>query len=229
MIGKKAQNSFFCNWILYNIMEIKTFDLLLLFILAITVALIIGFNVIYIVDKKLNNIKINIPPCPKPNVYLKMDGNNISQIGFGDNYKDSNYMDSNYVDSNYVDSNYKDSNYKDSKKNEFFDTIDRNIYLSQGYNDESCQRKVSINNFDRLVCTKNNRYDMNNNITTEYIAADGSILNQNVDFYVPRVYMDTGVSSSYIDMTLDQHADVDQIGSMPINDYLGEPEPVILK
>ena len=33
-------------------MEINTFDILLLFILAIAISLIIGINVLYVVDKK---------------------------------------------------------------------------------------------------------------------------------------------------------------------------------
>jgi hypothetical protein len=45
-------------------MEINIFDMLLLFILAIALALIIGVNVMYVVDKRLSDIQINVPACP---------------------------------------------------------------------------------------------------------------------------------------------------------------------
>lgn len=45
-------------------MEIDIFDMLLLFILAIALALIIGVNVMYVVDKRLSDIQINVPACP---------------------------------------------------------------------------------------------------------------------------------------------------------------------
>lgn len=47
-------------------MEISKFDILILFILAIALALIIGANIIYLVNKKLNDIQINVPACPIP-------------------------------------------------------------------------------------------------------------------------------------------------------------------
>ena len=61
-------------------MNINTFDIILLFILAITVSLIIGFNVMFIINKKLSDIKINIPMCPKPNVYIKSENGYLTKI-----------------------------------------------------------------------------------------------------------------------------------------------------
>ena len=46
-------------------MEIQIFDLLLLFILAISLSLLIGFNILFLINKKLNDIKINVPECPQ--------------------------------------------------------------------------------------------------------------------------------------------------------------------
>jgi hypothetical protein len=51
-------------------MEIKTYDLLLLFVLAICVSLVIAINVFFIVNKKLQNLKIDVPKCPQPIVYI---------------------------------------------------------------------------------------------------------------------------------------------------------------
>jgi hypothetical protein len=42
------------------------FDILLLLLLAIALALIIGISIVYVVDKKLNDIRINVPACPVP-------------------------------------------------------------------------------------------------------------------------------------------------------------------
>jgi hypothetical protein len=47
-------------------MELTTLDILILFTLAIAISLVIAINVIYVVDKKLNDIQIKIPTCPKP-------------------------------------------------------------------------------------------------------------------------------------------------------------------
>lgn len=58
-------------------MDISSFDIILLFILAIVVSMIIGYNVIYIIDKKISDVNINIPPVrvPQPNITVKINGN----------------------------------------------------------------------------------------------------------------------------------------------------------
>ena len=60
-------------------MNINTFDILLLFVLAIVVSMIIGYNIVYIIDKKISNVNINIPPVyvPKPNVIVKINKDNF--------------------------------------------------------------------------------------------------------------------------------------------------------
>ncbi|VBB18060.1 hypothetical protein YASMINEVIRUS_523 [Yasminevirus sp. GU-2018] len=47
-------------------MELSTFDILLLFIFAVAISVVIGANVLYIVDKRLSDIQINVPACPAP-------------------------------------------------------------------------------------------------------------------------------------------------------------------
>lgn len=56
-------------------MDIRGFDLILLFILSIVVSMIIGYNIIYIIDKKISSVNINIPPVkiPKPIVTVKIN------------------------------------------------------------------------------------------------------------------------------------------------------------
>ena len=65
-------------------MELKSFDILLLFIFAIIVSIIIGYNIIYIIDKKLSNVTINIPTIniPKQNITLKLLDNNNKECNF---------------------------------------------------------------------------------------------------------------------------------------------------
>ena len=47
-------------------MGMSATDILLIIALALVVASIIGFGVVYIVEKKLNDIQINVPACPVP-------------------------------------------------------------------------------------------------------------------------------------------------------------------
>ena len=56
-------------------MDIGAFDIILLFILAIVVSMIIGYNIIYIIDKKISSVNINIPPIhvPKPSVTVRIN------------------------------------------------------------------------------------------------------------------------------------------------------------
>lgn len=53
-------------------MIIRIFDIVLLFILLLTVSMIIGYNIVFIIDKKISNVTVNIPPIkvPTPQVTL---------------------------------------------------------------------------------------------------------------------------------------------------------------
>ena len=56
-------------------MEISIFDVILLFLLSIAVSMIVGYNIIYIIDKKISSVNINIPPVqvPRPIVNIKIN------------------------------------------------------------------------------------------------------------------------------------------------------------
>jgi hypothetical protein len=85
-------------------MEIQLFDLLLLFILAICFALLIGFNILFLINEKLNDIKINVPECPQNQKNHINDTNDTNHTNesedineeiekFSPNYEDNNqYM-----------------------------------------------------------------------------------------------------------------------------------------
>lgn len=311
-------------------MEIKTFDILLLFILAITVALIIGINVIYVVDKKLSDIKINVPPCPVPNVYIRtpsgmltkievdhidrsnldriivdnrteIPGNNNTSetvnrripyqhpkirkpindpipnikipIGYGrtihshtDNRRINNgdmgtsqpvkaFEGFESVQKSNDGPNAKPLVVNDNGKlekvllrqgystdgNDTNNTGDKITYPDSSsivrYSQPGCYRdlntasvrRVSVDNINKPNCKLQATDGKMNNYKTGFMTACGNIVNQNVDFYIPRVYM--GVDpyirgSGYAEMQLEQPADIDQIGSIPVNNWDGSPQPI---
>jgi hypothetical protein len=55
------------------------FDIIIIIILAFLVAFIIGFNIIQIIDNKLNSVIINVPPqnCNMRPIYLNIDGSQV--------------------------------------------------------------------------------------------------------------------------------------------------------
>lgn len=72
-----------------------------------------------------------------------------------------------------------------------------------------------------------------NQIKTSFMTPSSNvpdrIVQQDIQFYVPKVYMgkDSTMSGvSYAGMNIETPADVDQIGSIPVNNYDGEPVPV---
>ncbi len=62
-------------------------DFLIIIVLSLLVAFIIGFNIIKVIDEKLTNVVINVPPqnCAIPPIYLSIDkDSNIKQIKLND-------------------------------------------------------------------------------------------------------------------------------------------------
>jgi hypothetical protein len=53
----------------------QSFDIFMILLLIVVVGFIIGLNIVSVVDKKLGNIAINVPPItiPKPTVIVKID------------------------------------------------------------------------------------------------------------------------------------------------------------
>jgi len=51
-------------------------DIIIIIILALLVAFIIGFNIIQIIDNKLNNVVINVPPQNLPQILVNFDKDN---------------------------------------------------------------------------------------------------------------------------------------------------------
>ena len=62
-------------------------EIIIIIIISLLVAFIIGFNIIQVIDNKLNSVTINVPPqnCVLPPIYLNLDkNNNIQQIKLND-------------------------------------------------------------------------------------------------------------------------------------------------
>lgn len=82
---------------------------------------------------------------------------------------------------------------------------------------------------ERYLCESNIKFDSINKVRTGFINANGNVIDQNADLYVPRLYMTSDASvmgMSHYNSSSGNSADVDQIGSIPVNDYDGEPLPV---
>ena len=177
-------------------MNINTFDILLLFILAITVSLIIGFNVMFIVNKKLSDIKINIPTCPKPNVYIKSENGYLTKIEV-DNVKR-------------CETNHKVEHFRNDYNKQIVETFKPNKKTNKPH--------IDTNNMGKY-----------NNYQTGIVTANGRIVNHNVSTFMPVAYMGSdpygGRGVSYANKCISGPADVDQIGSIPVNNYNGQPKP----
>ena len=188
-------------------MDINIFDIILLFILAITVSLIIGFNVMFIINKKLSDIKINIPMCPKPNVYIKSENGYLTKVEV-DNVKRQNPI-------------HKVEHYSNTYENQIVNTFKPN--------NNKTRHHININKKDNSNCVLNEYIGGRNTYQTRYVTADGTISNQNVDIFMPQVYMGTdpygGSGVSYVNTNIERSADIVQIGSIPVNDYNGQPKP----
>jgi hypothetical protein len=56
----------------------ENFDIIIIIVLSLLVAFIIGFNIIKVIDNKLNSVIINVPPqnCSLPQILVNFDKNN---------------------------------------------------------------------------------------------------------------------------------------------------------
>lgn len=54
----------------------EPFDIFIMFVLLCIIGIILGLNIVSVVDKKLGNVQVNIPPIPKPSIMVKINKNN---------------------------------------------------------------------------------------------------------------------------------------------------------
>jgi hypothetical protein len=55
-------------------MEIKLTNIVIMFVVAVVLSMIIGYNIVSIIDKKISNVNINVPPVniPKSNITIHL-------------------------------------------------------------------------------------------------------------------------------------------------------------
>jgi hypothetical protein len=253
-------------------MIIDASDILILFCLAILVSLIIGMNVMNVVDKKISDISINVPgpKCPQPNIVIMTETGEVKEVKLTSNDTELEKLEGFKV----LKNNLIDVSDDNGIKSTIIatDTNQPRLFLRQGYhstpsernmvnrdqnimnpdhndilryNGPGCYqnidtrkiRKVQLVNKPSLQrCSGNLHTAAVNTIRTKTIAANGDIVDQHVNFYIPQTYLSTvgrrnGIPTGYPAMDIiardsGEPSDIDQIGSIPVNNYKGEPVPI---
>jgi hypothetical protein len=231
-------------------MELQVFDLLLLFILAFVLSLIVGFNVIYLVNSKLNDLQINVPACPQPVCptpvcspvqYPYLIDNKTNEIK---QYKMKQDKIEKFESVKSPSSDVLETTGSETQLQAQQDNI-------SGYDSDTMesnnQKKENTINTCRPYTGRSIKENSYNTITTGFMLPSSNdpdnIVQQNIQMYVPSVYMN-GIPSlrqssnpngnndpyisgiSYAAMDLEIPADIDQIGSIPINDSNADPVPI---
>jgi hypothetical protein len=166
-------------------MDISSFDLLLLFLLSLVLALIIGINVIYVVNYKLSDVEINVPSCPAPNVIIQTDNNLRLK-----------------ADLRPIENNDDDDEIED------FSTILNDGYKGKNMKVKHLKDKTYVYNTKLQIDNSKNKEQKNNHVLN-----------------IPDMYGNNGKIKgyNYSNQFYREHSDLDQIGSIPINNYDGEP------
>lgn len=142
-------------------MNISTFDILLLFLLAIVVSMIVGTNVMYVIDKKMSDISINIPDrqYPQPNIFIQTEDGKVKRVSMTIN--DSvNSSQNNQVErfggsigKNNLGDTFTDNSIQSTVIET--DTDKSRVFLQQGYHTSPSERNL-VNRGDAII---NPRHD----------------------------------------------------------------------
>lgn len=256
-------------------MNLEAFDILVLFLLAIAISVVIGVNVMYMVDKKMSEISINVPPCPQPAIFIQTEDGKVKSVMMSSNANANNSEQVENFDTLVVSKNDMLDTKNDNEVKSTVIETDTNkprIYLRQGYHSTPSERNL-VNRDSKIMNPDHNdilRYngpgcfeqiDANkvrkvqmvnkphlqrcddrlniaavNTVRTRTLTASGEIVDKHVNFYIPQTYLGaagqrTGMPTGYpeiddITRSHGQPADIDQIGSIPVNNYEGEPVPI---
>jgi hypothetical protein len=221
-------------------------------------------NVLSVIDKKLSDISINIPTDHRcspsidstPTILIRTEQGKISKIeliknknvsgvnleNFGD-FGDSGKAEPTSLLKQGYHSNPSDPLTVNRGADIYYPDYDDILrYDGPGcYENRSNNeiRKVQLQVADKPIvqkCEGGLNIAKVNSVRKLTLTADGEIVDQNVDFYIPETYL--GVSGqrgamitgypSFENKSHDQGepADIDQIGSIPVNNYRGEPVPI---
>jgi hypothetical protein len=228
-------------------MDLTLFDILLLFIIAISISLVIGGTILYVVDKRLNNIQINIPTCPIST------SEKFADISINNNIDDPiKYIipdsDIEHFTSNCSDNIFQNKNSIGSTKEHYplldyeISALKKDILLRQGYSQhqninsdnnrnlsfDQINKRTNLSHIDKIMNDGVNI--INIGIMSPQTNKINDIKHTKIKFHVPEIYMNNDPYISgldYDDMSLENPSDVDQIGSTPLIDYDMEPIPNI--
>jgi hypothetical protein len=225
-------------------------DIVLYIILIIGISLIISINIIWLVNKKMSDMEINTTTCPKPNIYIKTGNKNIRlNSRYYDVYDDNDSYDidnnsyesfescnNTYLPTDFNTSTDNINNLDSSNGLSTMDVDELNIFKNNitdlqknditnqtdNYGYSSNISKIDNNSSYSNVCDSINTFHNN------FISTNGNVIQQKTNMYVPKLYMvsNLDVSGNYNNSNIERPSDVDQIGSIPVNDYDGEPLPV---
>lgn len=114
-------------------------DMFMLIIFIITISIIIGLNIVALIDKKIGNVSINIPPIKIPNIIVNMDkdmkGDYSVSLQSPQNTSKQEHFDSNLSIEPYQIDNTDKINYTSqvvpSKKSEIILPVDTKENIKQ--------------------------------------------------------------------------------------------------
>jgi hypothetical protein len=179
-------------------MEISTYNLVLLFIVCLICALIIGFSILFVIDDRLSRVSVNLPQCPQPNIIIRTDDNLFLKANL--------------------------TPIKNSQQIENFHetTIKSRPLLSNGYITNTQYPNDTTRN---VLITKNDNMK-NNKLYEQYKMSGGNTIQHiKTDYKMYDNY--NNIRGTNLSQTVfGTHADIDQIGSIPVNDYRGNPRAI---
>lgn len=260
-------------------MNISAFDILLLFLLAIVVSMIVSTNVMYMIEKKMSDISINIPEhqYPQPNIFIQTENGKVRRVMMTTDDQTIFQNENNQIEQfngliakDNVSDSLTDNGIRSTVVET--DTNKPRLFLRQGYHTSPSERNF-VNRGDAIMnprhddilryngpgCYENlekkgirkvqlvNKPNQQrcedklypaavNTVRTQTMTAGGTIVDKNVNFYIPYTYlgvagqrsgMPTGYPSWANIARMDgEPADIDQIGAIPVNNYEGDPVPI---
>lgn len=99
------------------------------------------------------------------------------------------------------------------------------------YTNQQIPRNISVTKTSCSPYTDKNTVEGKmNNVTVTFMSTSSNDINDikssTIPFFVPHVYMKDPEYRNIVNYTNEIPADVDQIGSIPVNDYDKEPDPI---
>ncbi|AYV77559.1 MAG: hypothetical protein Dasosvirus7_6 [Dasosvirus sp.] len=177
-------------------------------------------NVIYIVNKRLSDVVINVPPAQ-----CSGSGNQQNIERFNNSYQN--------IKKNDCTSNSGSCDIQGQMSSDNTNSQNTQV-LRQGYlTDSQNHRRFHVVNKNRHCQSEQNNQTVIdqeipvriNRVNNKFISANGDYVDQNVNFIVPMSYLEGSPikGSNFGEVKYSSHADIDQIGSIPVNNYNGEP------